>query len=67
MDGRITELPDAPGVYLFYGRGDELLYVGKALSIRKRVGSHFSGGEPRLTSRVERIDFVVTSTEAEAL
>jgi len=67
VDGRITELPDAPGVYLFYGRGDELLYVGKALSIRKRVGSHFSGGEPRLTSRVERIDFVVTSTEAEAL
>ncbi len=67
MDGRIKELPDAPGVYLFYGRDDELLYVGKALSIRKRVASHFSGGEPRLTSRVGRIDFVVTSTEAEAL
>jgi len=67
VDARIKELPDAPGVYLFYGKDDELLYVGKALSIRKRVGSHFSGGEPRLTSRVARIDFVVTSTEAEAL
>jgi excinuclease ABC subunit C len=61
------ELPDAPGVYLFHDDRDELLYVGKARSIRKRVASHFSGGEPRLTSRVERIDFLVTSNEAEAL
>ncbi len=60
-------LPDSPGVYLFYGKGDELLYVGKARSIRKRVASHFSGGEPRLTSRIERIETLVTSTEAEAL
>ena len=61
------ELPDSPGVYLFHGGGDEVLYVGKARSIRKRVASHFSGGEPRLTSRVVRIEFLVTSTEAEAL
>jgi excinuclease ABC subunit C len=60
-------LPDSPGVYLFYGEGDELLYVGKARSIRKRVASHFSGGETRLTSRVHRIDTLVTATEAEAL
>jgi excinuclease ABC subunit C len=60
-------LPDSPGVYLFYGRDEELLYVGKARSIRKRVASHFSGGEPRLTSRIERIETLVTSTEAEAL
>jgi excinuclease ABC subunit C len=60
-------LPDAPGVYLFYGADGELLYVGKARSIRKRVGSHFSGGNARLTSRVDRIDTLVTATEAEAL
>jgi excinuclease ABC subunit C len=60
-------LPDSPGVYLFYDKGEELLYVGKARSIRKRVGSHFSGGETRLTSRVERIETLVTATEAEAL
>jgi len=60
-------LPDSPGVYLFHGKGEELLYVGKARSIRKRVASHFSGGETRLTSRVERIDTLVTATEAEAL
>ncbi|HEX8688735.1 MAG TPA: excinuclease ABC subunit UvrC [Solirubrobacterales bacterium] len=61
------ELPDSAGVYLFYDARDELLYVGKARSIRKRVASHFSGGEPRLTSRVDRIDFLVTANEAEAL
>src|SRR5262245_54007044 len=61
------ELPDSPGVYLFHGADDELLYVGKARSIRKRVASHFSGGETRLTSRIERIECLVTATEAEAL
>jgi len=61
------ELPDSPGVYLFHAAAGEILYVGKARSIRKRVASHFSGGETRLTSRVDRIDFLVTATEAEAL
>jgi len=60
-------LPDAPGVYLFYDRAGELLYVGKARSIRKRIASHFSGGDTRLTSRIERIDNLVTANEAEAL
>jgi excinuclease ABC subunit C len=60
-------LPDSPGVYLFYGKGGELLYVGKARSIRKRVASHFSGGNARLTSRVDRIETLVTANEAEAL
>src|SRR4051794_31671668 len=64
---RRRELPDSPGVYLFYDAAGELLYVGKARSIRKRVNSHFSGGETRLTSRVERIDVLVTANEAEAL
>jgi excinuclease ABC subunit C len=61
------ELPDSPGIYLFHDARGDLLYVGKARSIRKRVASHFSGGEPRLTSRIERIDFLVTANEAEAL
>jgi excinuclease ABC subunit C len=60
-------LPDSPGVYLFYGSDGALLYVGKARSIRKRVASHFSAGNTRLTSRVDRIDTLVTATEAEAL
>src|SRR3954454_9589030 len=61
------ELPDQPGVYLFYDRERELLYVGKARSIRKRISSHFSGGNTRLTSRIDRIDSLVTANEAEAL
>src|SRR5882757_5385469 len=60
-------LPDQPGVYLFYGEDGELLYVGKANSIKKRIASHFSGGDARLTSRIERIDTLVTANEAEAL
>jgi excinuclease ABC subunit C len=64
---RRRELPDSAGVYLFYDEAGELLYVGKARSIRKRVASHFSGGETRLTSRVDRFDVLVTANEAEAL
>jgi excinuclease ABC subunit C len=65
---RRRELPDSPGVYLFHGADGETLYVGKARSIRKRVNSHFSvKGEGRMTSRVDHIEFLATSTEAEAL
>jgi excinuclease ABC subunit C len=61
------QLPDQPGVYFFYGEDGELLYVGKANSIKKRIASHFSGGDARLTSRIDRIDTLVTANEAEAL
>src|ERR1041384_77897 len=61
------ELPDSPGVYLFHAADGEILYVGMSGSIRKRIASHFSGGASRLTSRVDRIESLVPSTEAEAL
>ena len=54
-------LPDAPGVYLFKDAGGRALYVGKAKSIRKRVGSHFSGRSARgademlVARRVDRL------------
>jgi len=60
-------LPDAPGVYLFRDRDDEVIYVGKAISIRKRVASHFNAGNAEMTVLVERIEFLVTETESEAL
>ena len=63
-------LPDAPGVYIFRDREGGALYVGKASSIRKRVGSHFSGkssSSPEMLQRADSIEFLVTSTEAEAL
>ena len=60
-------LPDAPGVYLFRDRDDEVIYVGKANSIRKRVASHFSGGNAGMTRLVDQIEFLVTDAESEAL
>src|SRR4051812_2742010 len=65
------QLPDGPGVYLFKDKRGRVLYVGKASSIRKRVGSHFSKpatrGAYEMLDQIEAIDFVVTETEAEAL
>src|SRR5688500_3406063 len=62
-------LPDAPGVYMFSDADGRVLYVGKSLSIRKRVGSHFSSRSTlcQLADQVASIDFLVTETEAEAL
>lgn len=64
-------LPDQPGVYLFRDARGRVIYVGKAKSIRKRVGSHFSNpaqyGTRALTDEVDHIESLVVHTEAEAL
>ncbi len=64
-------LPDSPGVYLFRGPRRRVVYVGKAKSLRKRVGSHFSKPATRaardMLREIENIEFVATQTEAEAL
>lgn len=65
-------LPHAPGVYLFYGPEDELLYVGKSVDIRARVLSHFSedrrtGRERALCEAVTYIEHEETSGELSAL
>jgi excinuclease ABC subunit C len=71
-------LPDQPGVYLFRDRKGRVIYVGKAKSIRKRVASHFakaqgggrganSPGHAEMVAAVEQIEFIVVSSEAEAL
>jgi len=63
------KLPDQPGVYLFKDADGKVIYVGKATSIRKRVGGHFSGKSAirNVTEQVASIDFLVTENEAEAL
>jgi excinuclease ABC subunit C len=64
------QLPDQPGVYLFKDAVGRVLYVGKAVSIRKRVASHFSGphrGGLAFIGQVASVDFLVTETEGEAL
>src|SRR5947208_1059145 len=68
---RLTaKLPRRPGVYVFRGRGDRVLYVGKATDLRSRVRSYFSGDTRRkvaqLLREVERIDHVVCTNTLEA-
>jgi excinuclease ABC subunit C len=72
--GQRRRLPDQPGVYLFRDEKSRVIYVGKAKSIRKRVASHFtkaeipsSPGHAEMVRAVEHIEFVVVSSEAEAL
>ncbi|MFP5304829.1 MAG: excinuclease ABC subunit UvrC [Gammaproteobacteria bacterium] len=68
----LSQLSTHPGVYRMYGAGDELLYVGKARNLRKRVGSYFlrASGNPRIesmVSQIRRIEVTLTHTEDEAL
>jgi excinuclease ABC subunit C len=72
IETELKTLPTRPGVYLFRGAGDAVLYVGKAKSLRPRVRSYFRGGDARqgldkLVARVERIEVIVTQSEGEAL
>jgi len=65
-------LPEGTGVYLFYGKSDELLYVGKSVNIRRRVQSHFSltGAEAnglQLLQQTHRVEARPTSGELGAL
>jgi excinuclease ABC subunit C len=65
-------LTSAPGVYRMLGGDGQVLYVGKAKSLKKRVGTYFSRPqlEPRIAlmlSQVQAMEVIVTRTESEAL
>lgn len=71
---KLKGLPAKPGVYLFRDERGEVLYVGKAKSLRSRVRSYFQSGSsdtrssiPRLRPRIADLEVIVTSTEVEAL
>lgn len=69
---RLRSLPTDPGVYLFRDDAGELLYVGKAKSLRARVRTYFNGGDgrpgiQRMVERIADIEVIVTGSEAEAL
>ena len=71
--GQLKTLPAKPGVYLFRDARGDVLYVGKAKSLRPRVRSYFqkrqdgAGADRALAERVDDIEVIVTGTEVEAL
>jgi len=65
-------IPDAPGVYRFYGDNPLPLYVGKSVHLRDRVAAHFCGDwqaetDGRLSAEIRRIEFETTAGELGAL
>ena len=70
-DDYINNLPESPGVYLFRDEAKEILYVGKARSLKDRVRSYFGKGKKdskteRLVRRIEEMSIVLTQNEKEA-
>lgn len=65
------KLPEQPGVYLFRDGAGDVLYVGKASSLRNRVRSYFQTGQPAkvaaLLDRAADVSFIVTGSDVEAL
>ncbi|MDZ4654402.1 MAG: excinuclease ABC subunit UvrC [Coriobacteriia bacterium] len=69
---QLARVPDGPGVYLWKADGGEVLYVGKAKSLRKRMRQYVSGHDdrkkiPLMMEQVVSFDYVVTDTEVESL
>jgi DNA polymerase III subunit epsilon len=68
---RRLSLPDAPGVYRFLRTNGDVLYVGKATSLRKRVSSHFTSGRPgeralEMLTQARDVAAIVTASALEA-
>lgn len=65
------DLPHRPGVYLFRGPGDEVLYIGTASNLRRRVNQYFTGADPRgrmkeMVALAERVEHVECAHALEA-
>jgi excinuclease ABC subunit C len=73
LERKLRTLPTRPGVYLFRDAGGEILYIGKAKSLRARVRGHFtqdpgySVKQEELVRRVADVETLVVGSEAEAL
>ncbi|MEW6048077.1 MAG: excinuclease ABC subunit UvrC, partial [Bacillota bacterium] len=73
LDEKLAQLPARPGVYLMKNASGEVIYVGKASSLRSRVRSYFQTGRvtnPRIDALVADIadfEYIVTASEIEAL
>jgi excinuclease ABC subunit C len=73
LERKLKHLPTRPGVYLFRDAGGEILYIGKAKSLRSRVRGHFamdagaSVRQEELVRRIADVETLVVGSEAEAL
>lgn len=69
----IAVLPESPGVYLYYNTTGDIIYIGKAKNLKKRVSSYFTretyeNNKLRvLVSKIFRIEYIVVNTESDAL
>jgi excinuclease ABC subunit C len=74
---KLKDFPTGPGLYFMKGRGDKVLYIGKAKNLRARVGSYFQPADGLLSSRgprivemvnmVSSVDFIETKSEVDAI
>lgn len=68
---KIAFLPESPGIYIWKDLQGEVIYIGKALSLKNRIKSYLSAGpkDPKteqLVKHIAELDFIITNSEAEA-
>src|SRR5258706_910837 len=73
LEEKIGQVPDRPGVYLYKDAKAQIIYVGKAASLRSRVRSYFQESRARdpktdaLVGQIRDLEYIVTTNELEAL
>ncbi len=73
FEEELRKLPDQPGVYLMHDKSDAIIYIGKALSLRKRVRQYFQPSHDegikkrQMVQHIARFEYIITDSELEAL
>ena len=73
IEEELKKLPGKPGVYIMHGENDEIIYVGKAVSLKNRVRQYFQSSRNKgakieqMVTHITRFEYIVTDSELEAL
>lgn len=72
LEETLKLVPTLPGCYLYYDKNGEIIYVGKAKNLKRRVSSYFHKKHDRvkvavLVSKIEKMEYIITDSEVEAL
>lgn len=73
IEEELKKLPDKPGVYIMHDEKDEIIYVGKAISLKNRVRQYFQSSRnhtnkiEQMVSNIRRFEYIITDSELEAL